>query len=51
MEFDEAMKATVSQEEARRELARHGFTFEEFARDKGTKPFYKGKTVLVWLGY
>lgn len=52
MNYDEAAEATVSREQARREIAKHdceGFT--QFLEDCGDKPEYEGREVLNWLGY
>lgn len=58
MTYDEAVEATVSREEALREIERHAETpmeaFEkwcEFLSEVGDRPEYQGSEVLGWLGY
>lgn len=53
MEYEEAIKARVSKEEARREIERHDCDggFDQFIADVGDKETYSGKEVLEWLGY
>lgn len=64
MDYEDAIDAIVSREEARREIAQHctgldgrvieselAETWQEFAEDCGDHPTYLGKTVLDWLGY
>lgn len=52
MNYDEAMEATVSREQARREIAKHDCDgWDVFVRDVGDKPSYTGAEVLGWLGY
>ncbi len=51
MEYEDAMEAEVTREEARREIANHDCEFSEFLEDCGDKPEYKGSEVLNWLGY
>lgn len=47
----EARRAIVSAKQARREIARHGLSFDEFTAEKGLRENYRGATVLDWLGY
>lgn len=53
MNFDEAMDAVVSRDEARKEIELHqvegGWT--AFVEEIGDKPEYSGAEVLAWLGY
>ncbi|WP_192871624.1 hypothetical protein [Variovorax sp. JS1663] len=53
MDFDEAYEATVSREQARREIARHDCDggFEAFLTEVGDRASYRGSEVLTWLGY
>lgn len=53
MSYEDAIEATVSREEARREIARHdiGGTFEDFLHEVGDRAEYSGEEVLAWLGY
>lgn len=51
MDFEQALTAEVTRQEAERELQRHGATFADFARECGNRPTYAGAIVLRWLGY
>ncbi len=53
MNYEDACEATVSREEARREIDRHDCDggFDAFLADVGDKPEYTGAEVLDWLGY
>lgn len=51
MDYEDACEATATREEARREIESHSCSFEEFVRDAGDQPTYRGSTVLNWLGY
>ena len=55
MSFDDAVEATVTRAEARREIEKHdlpkGEGWELFLVDVGDKPEYAGEEVLAWLGY
>jgi len=51
MTYEEATEAIVTQDEARREIEKHGFTLAEFMADNGDQQEYFGQTVLDWLGY
>ena len=51
MDYFDAVKATVTKEEARREILKHQLSFKDFLVEIGNKSFYKGKEVLDWLGY
>lgn len=51
MTFEESLKATVTREQAKQCILEHNAYWEDFIAEKGDKPFYKGKTVLFWLGY
>ncbi|EXF95768.1 hypothetical protein HK44_020435 [Pseudomonas fluorescens HK44] len=51
MNYQEACDATVSREEARREIDKHGSSFVEFMQDIGDREEYSGEEVLGWLGY
>lgn len=51
MNYEKAILATVTQKQARHEILEHGLKFTDFVIDCGDKPFYKGKTVLDWIGY
>lgn len=53
MTYEEAIEATVTRDEAQREIAKHDVEggFAAFIRDVGDKAEYSGKEVLDWLGY
>ncbi|VTU37129.1 hypothetical protein [Variovorax sp. PBL-E5] len=56
MNYDEAIEATVTREEALSEIEKHHawrFTeaVAEFDADCGNRAAYKGAEVLGWLGY
>lgn len=51
MNEQEARAATVTRQEAEREIRAHGLLFADFAQEHGTHEEYKGATVLDWLGY
>ena len=51
MTYEQAIEVKVTAKEARKEIAKHGFTFEEFAGEVGYKSEYLGSEVLNWLGY
>lgn len=51
MDYDEAMQATVSRNEARKEVCLHSANWGDFLADCGDKSEYRGADVLAWLGY
>jgi hypothetical protein len=55
MNYDEALAAEVTREEALREIARHDIGEDDpaaaFFADCGNRASYTGATVLNWLGY
>lgn len=53
MDYEEACEATVTREEARREIARHDCDggFDAFLAEVGDRATYNGSEVLGWLGY
>ena len=51
MNYDDAMAATVSFDEARSEIEAHGFMMVEFTDDVGAADRYRGADILDWLGY
>lgn len=53
MSYEDAIEATVTREEARREIERHDIdgTFDDFIREVGDRAEYTGEEVLAWLGY
>lgn len=52
MQYHEAIEATVTREQARREIERHDCEgFAAFLADVGDRATYRGAEVLGWLGY
>ena len=53
MTLDEVFngRMTVSQDEARREVIKHGADWTEFVQDNGERQTYRARRVLEWLGY
>jgi hypothetical protein len=51
MNYEEAMEATVTREEAEREIRKHGINPTEFFLEVGYRDTYTGAEVLSWLGY
>lgn len=51
MTYEDAMRTRVTKEQAKQEAERHFSNFEEFLKEYGDKPSYRGKDVLAWLGY
>ena len=53
MNYDEAVEAEVTREQARAEIAKHDADggFEQFLVDVGDRASYSGAEVLAWLGY
>ena len=51
MEYEQALKATITFTDAKQEIKKHGYCFNEFLQDVGKRDEYTGATVLNWLGY
>lgn len=52
MDYDEACEATLTRDEARREIERHDCEgWKAFLTDVGDQEEYSGQVVLDWLGY
>ncbi len=51
MDYEEAMTARITKEEARREIAKHSCDFALFLAECGDRATYRGSVVLGWLGY
>lgn len=51
--YEDAATAEISKEDARREIEKHDSDggFQQFLKDVGDKPKYKGSEILDWLGY
>lgn len=50
-DLQSAMEATVTRQQAQREIAKHAAEWSEFVAEYGDHDLYKGETVLGWLGY
>ena len=51
MDYEEAIEAIVTKQEARKEIELHYHRFSDFVLDYGNFDTYKGNDVLKWLGY
>lgn len=51
MNYDQAIVAQVTRQEAIREVQQHNISVDEFLEEVGDKETYKGSEVLNWLGY
>lgn len=51
MNYEQAVEAEVSKEEALAEVCKHGCSTTEFLSEMGNKDSYEGAEVLAWLGY
>ena len=51
MDYIDALDATITRSQARREILKHNAKWSEFIADHGDHPEYLGVTVLAWLGY
>ena len=53
MDYTEATLATLSFDEAKREIVGHGCKedWKEFLKDEGVHEEYSGEIILNWLGY
>ena len=51
MNFEQALKYTVTKKEAKKEIELHFLSFKDFLNDVGDKKVYQGFEVLNWLGY
>jgi len=53
MTLDEVMdeEPTITAQQARREVERHGCSWTEFQAENGCSSSYNGWEVLCWLGY
>ena len=51
MDYEEAMKATITRAEAIREIEDHQLPVDEFFAEVGDRETYRGADVLIWLGY
>jgi hypothetical protein len=49
--YEDAAEATISRQQAIREVKKHHSNVEEFFAEVGEKAEYSGKEVLDWLGY
>jgi hypothetical protein len=51
MDLQHAMEATVTRQQAQREIAKHSAEWSKFVAEHGDHETYRGETVLGWLGY
>jgi hypothetical protein len=51
MTYEEALDATVTRDEAKREIEKHSASWDDFVAEHGDHETYEGETVLGWLGY
>ena len=51
MNYSEALEASISINDAREEVIRHGLNWQDFLQDIGEKEEYLGEEILNWLGY
>ena len=49
--YESAEGYTISKERAKKEIAKHGSSWEEFVEDNGEHESYDAQSVLAWLGY
>ena len=51
MNYSEALEASISINDAREEVIRHGLNWQDFLQDIGEKEEYLGEEILNWRGY
>ena len=49
--YESAEGMTISKERAKKEIVKHGSSWEEFIADMGDNANYDAQAVLAWLGY
>lgn len=49
--YESAEGYTISKERAKKEIAKHGSSWDEFVVDNGELDDYDAQAVLAWLGY
>lgn len=49
--YESAKGITISKLRAKKEIAKHGSSWEEFVEDSGEHESYDAQAVLAWLGY
>lgn len=49
--YESAEGITISKERTKKEIAKHGSSWEEFVEDCGEYDSYDAQSVLAWLGY
>jgi len=49
--YESAEGITISPERAKKEVEKHGSSWEEFVQDMGLHNSYEAQAVLIWLGY
>jgi len=49
--YESAEGIIISTERAKKEVEKHGGSWEEFVQDMGLRNSYEAQAVLIWLGY
>ena len=49
--YESAEGMTISKARAKKEIAKHGSSWDEFIADNGELEEYDAQDVLAWLGY
>ena len=49
--YESAEGMTISKERAKKEIVKHGSSWEEFVEDNGEHESYDAQAVLAWIGY
>lgn len=49
--YESAEGIIISPERAKKEVEKHGCSWEEFVQDMGLRNSYEAQAVLFWLGY
>jgi len=49
--YESAEGYTISKERAKKEVEKHGSSWEEFVQDIGLRDIYVAQAVLAWIGY
>ena len=50
-DYDDACEAELTFKQVKKEIEQHNLSMDDFVKDSGSLGFYKGETVLNWLGY
>ncbi len=49
--YESAEGIIISPEHAKKEVEKHGCSWDEFVQDMGLRNIYEAHAVLIWLGY